>query len=155
MLRTECFNSTWLKKPQARASTSKTSIPLRPGLKRMQLLSKHKASGRSRGVKSSSSNKAQRAERVATLIGPDLLYTAPQRPNKSYSSSEKVYRKTKPRSRANVFCCFQLGTVSVLPLAWQAAPACFINTAQAALDENPRFAQVQLHSGELHYLQYG
>lgn len=60
MLRTECFNSTWLKKPQARASTSKISIPLRPGLKRMQLLSKQKASGWSRGVKSFSGNKAQR-----------------------------------------------------------------------------------------------
>lgn len=52
-----------------------------------------------------------------------------------------------------MFCCLHSDAVSVLPLAWQAAPACLINTAQAALDENPRFAQVQLHSGELHYLQ--
>lgn len=52
-----------------------------------------------------------------------------------------------------MFCCLHFDAVSVLPLAWQAAPACFINTAQAALDENPRFTQVQLHSGELHYLQ--
>lgn len=48
----------------------------------------------------------------------------------------------------------QFSRVPVLPLAWQAAPACFINTAQATLGENPRFSQVQLHSGELHYLQH-
>ena len=54
-----------------------------------------------------------------------------------------------------LFSSFQLSRVTVLPLAWQAAPACFINTAQVTLDENPRFSQVQLHSGELHYLQYG
>lgn len=66
---------------------------------------------------------------------------------------ENSERKKKMARSADVFCCLHFDAVSVLPLAWQAAPACFINTAQAALDENPRFAQVQLHSGELHYLR--
>lgn len=65
----------------------------------------------------------------------------------------KTAREKEMARSADVFCCLHFDAVSVLPLAWQAAPACFINTAQAALDENPRFAQVQLHSGELHYLQ--
>lgn len=54
-----------------------------------------------------------------------------------------------------LFPSFLFSRVPVLPLAWQAAPACFINTAQPTLDENVRFSQVQLHSGELHFLQYG
>lgn len=70
---------------------------------------------------------------------------------KKYAGKQR--EKKKMARSADVFCCLHFDAVSVLPLAWQAAPACFINTAQAALDENPRFAQVQLHSGELHYLQ--
>lgn len=35
------------------------------------------------------------------------------------------------------FPSFQISRVLVLPLAWKAAPACFINTAQPTLDEKP------------------
>lgn len=92
------------------------------------------------------------------ITKPDVAQS-PRHPNKIvivFEKAEEVCGKTarkKTARSADVFCCLHFDAVSVLPLAWQAAPACFINTAQAALDENPRFAQVQLHSGELQYLQ--
>lgn len=86
-----------------------------------------------------------------TKPNPDTQTKTQSSSNKPKKNAGKQRKKTA-RS-VDVFCCLHVDAVSVLPLAWQAAPACFINTAQAALDENPRFTQVQLHSGELHHLQ--